>query len=62
MYKTLRQVLVLLFDVPLEHFDERLQGLDLSDLKQLSETAFAMKTLFEFEAQLKDLETKKNKK
>ena len=61
MFDTLRRVLVLQFEVKLTHFDKRLERLNLSELKELSDAAFNEKTLAEFEAVLIKIEAKKSK-
>ena len=52
----LRRFLQHRFGMPLDHFDQQLAALDLAALTQLSDAAFEVDTLAEFEATLAELQ------
>ncbi|MBN1218943.1 MAG: Rpn family recombination-promoting nuclease/putative transposase [Anaerolineae bacterium] len=54
----LRRFLKYHFGLPLDHFDQQLATLDLAALTQLSDVAFEVDTLAEFEATLAELQAK----
>ncbi len=51
----LRRFLAYRFDIELDHFDDDLQPLDLAAITHLSEAAFEVETLAEFEAMLNQM-------
>ncbi len=57
----LRRFLAYRFDIPLDHFDDRLRPLNLETIKQLSDTAFEVETLAAFEEVLTRVETEMDK-
>ena len=54
--KVLRRFLATRFGVPLDHFDDVLQPLDLASLTTLSDIAFEIEGLTAFEARLANLQ------
>ena len=57
--RLLRRFLHHRFGLPLDHFDEQLTALDLAALTQLSDAAFEVATLAEFEATLAELQAQR---
>ena len=56
-FKHIRQTLSIRFRTALDQYDKRLKKLKLPVMKKLSDLAFELKTLAEFEAALTKLET-----